>query len=281
MAWAGGGEDGFKVENVSMDQKKEITGQSLRNMNDKGTKRRRVILMDRDLKLLKFCYEQKFLLRRQVDEWFILNSGLKNRASCLRVARRQIGRLKQLGLLECVEVSTVHSRCYNVTSKGAKILIDHGKLPDFCRYFSLDQSTLNHDSLVTDVRFFCQKLGLFQNWIPDRFLKIERHKISPDAEAIFYSQRQNKNLTAAIEVEVTQKSKKRLRNIFYKYKTRPYNLVLYFVPDTGLLNSLKKLAGEYTPKIFFCVMDDFFTNQLEALWVNQTDSFVTSQIKKE
>jgi len=234
----------------------------------------------RDNELLKFCYEQKFMLKKQIDSWFWLNGEFGNIESSKRVARRAILRLLDYGLLSGSSDRVFgKSKIYEVTKLGIRQLSDKGILPDYCSYAQKDNSTLYHDSLVTNTRLACKHLGLFNKWSSERILKSKNTEITPDASVTLCSK--NKKLTIAIEVEITQKSKKRLRDIFYKYQTSHYDLVLYFVSDQSLLSSLKKLATEYTPKIFFCIIDDFFNQQLNSEWVNQHDSFKTSQIVKE
>jgi hypothetical protein len=230
----------------------------------------------RDNKFLKFCYEQKFMMKKQIDSWFWLNGEFGNIESSKRVARRAVSRLLNLGMLnENTDRFFGKSKIYEVTKSGIQSLMDKGVLPEYCSKAKKNRATIYHDSLATNIRLLCQHLGVFENWISDRFLKFDDKEITPDACVTIKS----KKLTLAIEIELTQKSKTRLRDIFYKYQHSHYDMVLYFVQGQGLLNSLNKLAAEYTPKIYFCEIDDFFNLQLNSVWVNQFDSFKTDKLR--
>src|SRR3989339_1849374 len=154
----------------------------------------------RDNEFLKFCYEQKFVLKKQVDSWFLLNGDFGSAESCKRVARRSVLRLLGYGLLSGGSDRVFgKSKIYEVTKLGIQKLVDQGILPGDCSYVQKDNSTLYHDSLVTSVRLACGHLGIFENWNSERILKSENTEITPDAITTLRSK--NKNLTIAIEVE--------------------------------------------------------------------------------
>lgn len=236
---------------------------------------RRMVLRERDLEFLRFCFEQKFLQARQVGQWFWVQGGFNNKGSCQRVGRKKLGLYKNHNLI----VENTHSlnttKIYTVTSRGTKVLIDHGQIPEFGLACSFDETTCRHDALVTDVRLNCQHLGLFKNWMADWVLKIHNKDIIPDAIVEHHSPKLKKSVRIAIEVELTQKSKDRLRDIFVAYATSDFQMVLYLMGSEGLLSSYCDQSKHITDKIYFCTVSDFLNLGLKSCWQNHHDSFLT------
>jgi hypothetical protein len=151
----------------------------------------------RDLALLEFCHEQKFMTLIQIAKMFfpgndkVFNWPMK----CVRKLVRE-------GLLVAEKPGFCDRALYRVTRKGAALLKKHGLGKGLGAIKRIDTRTWKHDLWVTEVRIiFSRMLGL-KRWTPERVLKqVNVKKKVPDGIVSF----QDKDLV--IEVERTLKKK--------------------------------------------------------------------------
>lgn len=116
----------------------------------------RVRLKERDLKFLKFCGEQKFLFKNQVEDWFGVLGRFANKKSSERVARRQLARLKSRGLMDDRVSNFNSAKTWELTKNGVALLKDQG-LMTAATTAGFDAQTVNHDQWVTKVRLAALK----------------------------------------------------------------------------------------------------------------------------
>ncbi|MBI4000013.1 MAG: replication-relaxation family protein [Candidatus Omnitrophica bacterium] len=151
----------------------------------------------RDLALLQFCLEQKFMTLNQIARMFfpenqeVFNWPMK----CVR-------KLVNEGLLYAEKPGFCEHALYRVTRKGAALLKKHDLTNGLGAIEKIDTRSWEHDLWVTDVRIiFYRRLGL-KHWKAERLLKQENVKKKvPDGIMSF----QDKDLI--IEVERTLKKK--------------------------------------------------------------------------
>jgi len=151
----------------------------------------------RDLILLQFGLEQKFLTLDQIAKMFfpenreVFNWPMK----CVR-------KLVKEGLLSVEKPGFCKPALYRVTRKGAALLRRHGQVTGLGAIEKIDTRSWEHDLWVTDVRIvFSRRLGL-QQWKSERVLKQENIKKKvPDGIVSF------KDKDLIIEVERTLKKK--------------------------------------------------------------------------
>lgn len=77
---------------------------------------------ERDFRFLKFCCEQKFLLREQVEAWFRCEGKIADKDSAERVARRQLARFKSQGWLADRPSGFAASKIWALTKTGRSLL---------------------------------------------------------------------------------------------------------------------------------------------------------------
>lgn len=232
----------------------------------------RMRLKERDLKFLKFCGEQKFLFRNQVEDWFGVSGKLENVKSSERVARRQLARLKARGLLDDRMAEFKASKTWTLTKAGIELLKDHGMLREAVTSGGIDPKTINHDQWVTQVRLAGLKRGLSWDWTAESALRASSADRIPDAEVAFLSHKKGP-MHIAVEVELTLKSEARLKSIFTSYDAGEYALALYFVSSARLMESLIKVATLCSGKIYFCLISEFCDVSRDVAWRNANDSF--------
>jgi hypothetical protein len=241
-------------------------------MVKKGEKKMTGIrLKERDLKFLKFCGEQKFLFKNQVEDWFGVLGRLANKKSSERVARRQLARLKARGLLGDRASEFKAAKTWALTKTGIQLLKDQGLLSASASVGN-DSQTINHDQWVTQVRLASLKRGLSWDWTPESALRAVSADRIPDAEVVFVSPKKGP-MRIAIEIELTLKSETRLKTIFSAYDVSEHTMVLYFVATPQLRETLIKVSAGHSDKIFFCLISEFCDVSRDMVWRNANDSF--------
>jgi len=169
-------------------------------------------IQKRDLKILKFCLEQKFATLLQISNMFFSDSR--------NIFHRPVKRVCELvhaGLLRAEQLRVCEKKLYVTTRAGVKLLKQNGLGSGLRAVDGLDARTLEHDELVTDVRIIFDRLLGLSEWAPERVLKQKAvHKKVPDGIVAYQGQ------SLVIEVERTLKSKKCYEKLFYSYYTRNY-----------------------------------------------------------
>lgn len=233
-------------------------------------------LKKRDLEFLKFCGEQKFLFKSQVEEWFGVMGGGMNKKSAERVARRQLVRLKGQGLMSDQVANLNPAKIWKLTQYGMSLLKDRGLMAESMVNGSIDSQTVNHDQWVTQVRLAALGRCLAWQWMPEVILRLSSADKIPDAEVTFLSSKKG-TVRIAIEIELTLKSESRLKTIFTAYDAGEYAMVLYFVSTPQLLETLVKIATQHCGKVYFCLVSDFCDVSRDMVWRNAHDSFNNNQ----
>ena len=234
-------------------------------------------IQQRDKDLLKICFEQKFLNKQQIREWVSIRGGLNKSESAERIARRRLNQLKALGLIETQQHQLSKKEYVNVTATGVRYLIDLGLIPENAKHAEVDAHTINHDSMVTNIRLCCMKHHLFEAWQSDRCLKLQDKNQIPDAVVSFFAPKQNKTVFAAIEVELTVKQRDRLKTVFKSYDKSDYQLVLYFMESESQIFFYQDLSENICSKVFYCTVNNFLETGMLSQWINRHDSFFTHQ----
>jgi hypothetical protein len=236
----------------------------------------KIRLKERDLKFLKFCGEQKFLFRNQVEDWFGVLGRFANRKSTERVARRQLARLKLRGLLGDETSEFNAAKTWQLTKDGVDLLKDRGLINDSMEPVGIDKKNSNHDHWVTRVRLAALKRNLAWEWTPESALRFSSADKIQDAEVTFVSPKSGA-MRIAVEIELTLKAELRLKSIFTAYDTSEYAMALYFVSTPRLLETLIKLSAGHSNKIFFSLISEFCDVSRDVVWRNAHDSFNNNQ----
>lgn len=201
----------------------------------------------RDLALLQFCLEQKFMTLDQIARMFFPENG-----NVFNWPMKCVRKLVNEGLLEAEKPGFCEHTLYRVTRKGVRFLKRHGLANGLGAIKQIDTRTWAHDFWVTDVRIiFHWKLGL-KHWKAERMLKQEQDGKVPDGIVSF------QDTDLIIEVERTLKKKKYYRKALLETCIRQFKdgeIILYIMANETDKQWLMKQAGGWV-RIYFATITD-------------------------
>lgn len=217
---------------------------------------RRVALSDRDLEILLWAHEQKFLTFDQVARWFPEgppNPHCPRKATptpgTLRrrarpgswYARERLRKLVGFDILRRVPIFTESAAALLPGRTGFDLLEGAGKARGLARLEAIDWKNFVHDRAVTDLRWLLEK-RFGARWAAERVLRRELGvRTPPDAIVDLGGQK------IALEVELNQKSTDRYLAIVRRYlrwASPALGRVLYVVPGAV---DLEHMFGKVLP----------------------------------
>jgi hypothetical protein len=169
---------------------------------------------------------------------------------------KQVTQLEREGLIASFRGKDKNKYLY-LTPRGAKITNQR-------ETFDLTEDTLTHDLICSNVVF---ELLKYENFVSGNVLHESSSKlISPDA--VIHALKGEKDYAFAVEVELNQKSKDRIREKFVKYaNTLTYAHALYVTNKLSLIKSymsvLSQMKSEVRNKIVFLLDENLSTTQFE------------------
>jgi len=200
------------------------------NCEEVVNSKKRIVLQERDKKLLKLCYEQGFLSYEFVKE------NLFNNASDQRL-RERIKQLEQAEFIRRLPCPTLSAkRIIKLTPLGVQ------SAENFSSYHlnynhRFDFGPAVHDAKLTDLRsYFETQLKTFKSWMPERYLRANNFKGHAPDGVLIYDDEKNVERLLAIELELRRKNIERYSDIFqHHFETKRYCWMLYVVetPDDG------------------------------------------------
>jgi len=213
----------------------------------------------RDLALLEFCLEQKFMTLEQMARMFfpgnqnVFNWPMK----CVR-------KLAKEGYLCEEKPGFCKQTLYRVTTKGASLLRKHGLGKGLGAIEKIDTRTWEHDLWVTDVRIlFYRTLGL-KHWKAERLLKQEQEGKVPDGIVSF------KDTDLVIEVERSLKKKRYYEKALLDTCIRQFRdeeIILYITANETDKRWLIKQALGWA-RIYFATITDLTEMKDSVTFVN-------------
>jgi len=228
---------------------------------------KRLFLQDRDIEILNYCLEQKFLTLEQVTRRFFRpKEGAKHP---LHTAYRRLLTLQKFGMLKLVPWDPSGKKAVQTTKLGEQELKIRGLEPlPVCE---INYATAEHDRRVTDVRIIFEELGLLSSWTSDRSLKsqVESRRV-PDA--IFGLQ---KGHQVALEVEIAWKGKERYQEIFSSYLRKRFGeiQILFYICNTlQQLRNLAELTKGYK-WVYYALYEQLIQKGPETVFANKLDEF--------
>jgi hypothetical protein len=172
-------------------------------------------LKERDIEILKFVLEMKFVSIEEVYEKFfkVKMNGEKSKSDWW--ARDRVYQLKKMGFLKAVHFFTEARAFYVATHDAYHLLGELYPLNFFCKPTTgLDVRTFHHDWLVTKSRLVLENQGRVTKWISEKTLKTQdsinlgiAKKYMPDGCYIDQNEK-----VVAFELELTLKSRSRYRD---------------------------------------------------------------------
>jgi hypothetical protein len=123
--------------------------------------------------------------------------------------------------------------------KYLNLSVEGGKYSRFSSPFAENKTELRHDLLASNI---LQKLLEFNGFSSGQIIN-EELEVIPDA--LIYGAKRSMEYSLALEVELHQKSKKRVVNKLSKYAdSRIFNYVLYVTNKRSIYDSYRKIVNE-------------------------------------
>jgi len=218
-----------------------------------------VKITERDIEIMGWVLEQKFMTRDQIRRVFWKDVSGK----CMEDYRR-LCLLKNEGYLKVSRRGFYKQVLYLVTEKGVKELKRHLRDKGLSGLADADYSNYRHDREVTEIRILLHEWGQ-KDWIAERILT-KRGGLRRVPDGMVFS----KDKFVAIEYEASRKSKQRYKEIFYSYELdEKVHEVLYVVDSPDLVRILAKEARTCS-KMHFVTMAGLKSNRLNARVENTT-----------
>jgi hypothetical protein len=229
-----------------MNYKKEKT--------EEKTEEKTVKIMERDLEMMRWILEQKFMTEKQLRKVF-----WKDRLRDNREAYRRFNQLRKAGFLKANRTRVGEGMMYLVTAKAVEELKRSNRNSGLVELDDVGYSNYKHDLGVTDIRILFHGWG-YKEWLSERVLcKRGGLRRMPDGMVF------NRERYLAIEYEASIKSKQRYREIFYSYEMdRQVNRVLYVVDKSEHILRITKDAPK-CGKLHFASMGDIQAKQEGAV----------------
>jgi DNA-binding MarR family transcriptional regulator len=224
------------------------------------------VLQDRDLKIIRTCYEQTFLTQTLVARYFFF--GATRQAASQRVRELSLNGY----LLRRVVRGRGRPQVIRLTIKGRRTAEAVCRF-EFSKRAPLNMNTLIHDELVTSVRLRLEELW-DGKWTPERALKEQSKLRVPDGLIVFDSGKR-----VAIEVENSLKSIRRLRALLSRWERMDVYFALYVVPDDELRITLERIITNESLEETVCVIsyDKLMNEDRPVSWSNQGDAEIFSR----
>ena len=229
---------------------------------------KRLLIQERDLQIMDYCLDQKFLTVEQIARRFFRpQEGAKHP---LHTAYRRMLTLQRFGMVKLVPYAPGGQKGVQTTELGEQELLNQGLAPlPVC---GINYATAEHDRRVTDVRILFEDLGLLSSWTSDRYLKSERVRVRRVPDAIM---RFKKDYQAALEVEIAWKGKERYQEIFSDYRQKKFGEVPFLFYVCNTLEQLKNLAKltEHYKWVYYVLYEQLVQKGPETVFANKLDEF--------
>lgn len=231
------------------------------------------VLVDQSLKLLRLCLEQNVLLDRHVTSWIHKNYHYAASNSVRAIRSRLFKKIKKSKWAEFRKSSVFLCKQFCVSKEGIDVLRDFGFLTEAVQYRSIEPKFENHNILAIDVRFTWESMQDLAYWETERFIKASSSEIIPDARFVYHEGVLNDGVFVANEIELTQKSETRYRDIFKHYQDSKYGFVFYYVPNHKLKDLILEISKPLSNKVYVCLVDEFIKNKAETIFYSNFGSF--------
>jgi len=212
-----------------------------------------VKITERDIEVMGWILEQKFMIEKQVRSVFWKGVSKK---SC--AVSKRLNKLQEEGFLRVNKERMYGSLVYLVTRCGVSQLKEFNRTRGLGIVKDTDYSNYRHDLAVTDIRILFHELG-YAEWESERVLSKNKNLDRIPDGMIF-----NKDKYIAVEYESSQKSKERYREIFYQYELDSHVGKVLYIADTR--QRAEKLAQEVSAcsKPHFVSLIDIQKDRLRA-----------------
>lgn len=224
-----------------------------------------MILTQRDCELLMALKKYELLSTKMIEG--IIFKGTKKTTML-----RRLRILEKEKLISRFQNTTSQIHLWSITDLGAnKIGVEAYKN-------SWNKNTLEHDLKLIELRLKLEKLNFVQNWTTEQEIKSLIYKNNSREEAkkklipdgLFITNKETQNKSVAIELELTLKDKKRIKEVIKNYLAKKdLNFVWYISNHKNILKSMflewKELAKNHqSVKLIGSLYDEVITNPIQA-----------------
>ena len=211
-------------------------------------------ITERDIELMGWILEQKFMTEKQVRQVFWKGTTKKSRN-----AYKRMNELQKAGFLRTNDKSTYREAIYTVSTKGIRELRAFNRNRGLGETSDVGYTNYKHDSVVTDIRIMFHGWG-YTDWVSERVLS-KRNDLRQVPDGMIF----HRDRYTAIEYESSQKSKHRYREIFNNYEfDRHVDQVLYIVGTPELAEKVSKEAS-LCSKLYFVSLGDIERDQTSVM----------------
>lgn len=272
--------------------------EEVRPSTDETARHRRARLTERDFRILLFLGEHGCVSGTRVKSYF-WSSSEKSWAHT-----RRLRALAEQGLIEKVTGDRSMHLGYGLTKKGRLAVRERypGSVVSVLRRSY--QTQFEHDQKLIDVRKILEQSPLVKKFVAENelragagsetkgFLNWQNKLLVPDG--IFTFQTPKQSLRVALEIEMTQKSKRRYRRIFRSHLlSKEWNLAIYVVKTKSLQKSLMETLeavkgndlevrlAKIVNGIYFCSLEEFLSKGLETPMRNGKKEFSFAEVGRK
>ena len=228
-----------------------------------------VVLTERDLAVMQFAHEQRYLAYNQISDTF-----WKGCSEDAKACKHRVAKLVTAGYLSKKYSGRKKVDVYFATEKAAEALkaksLDFG-IPalkftrDFERYIS-------HDLHVTDIRMLFRELG-WREWTSERVLRERDHFYhKPDGVLTVRGQK----IAIEFENRIT-KGKARYKEMFDYYDGHAGYKLLFVIIRKDIRDWLLDLKYD-ARKVWFANYEDLMAQKGKALFENMRATFELSRL---
>ena len=224
-----------------------------------------MILTQRDCELLMALKKYELLSTKMIEE-LIFKSTRKT------TVLRRLRILEKEKLISRFQNTTSQIHLWSITDIGTN------KIGVKAYKNSWNKNTLEHDLKLIELRLKLEKLNLVQNWTTEQEIKSLVYKNNSREEAkkklipdgLFITSKETQNKSVAIELELTLKDKKRIKEVVKNYLAKKdLNFVWYISPHKNILKSMflewKEMAKNHNGvKLIASLYVEVITNPIEA-----------------
>lgn len=210
-------------------------------------------ITERDVEILSWILEQKFMTERQVGQVF-----WKGLTDWSREVNKRLNEMRKAGLLKKGRTQVYRSSMYLVTREGVRQLKAFGRDQGLGEVRDTDYADYRHDLVVTDIRMMFHGWG-YRDWLSERVL-LRRNDLKRIPDGMIF----NQGKYIAVEYEASQKSKRRYREIFLNYGfDKQIDKVIYVAATAELTETLLK-QGSICRKLHFVLLEDLKKDPMRA-----------------
>jgi hypothetical protein len=198
-----------------------------------------VQIMPRDIEIMRWIQEQKFMTGKQIRRMFWPGISENSREDYRRLAQ-----LQKASCLKRSKKNIYRDTPYLVRSMGMKQLKAHGHYHGWNELYDVDYSMFRHDI----------------DWISERVLMGRKERRNLADGMIFCG-----GNYFAIEYESSQKGKNRYKQIFLNYALdQEVKAVIYVLDSIAMAAGVRREAAQYK-KIHFTTFQELQDLQLDAM----------------